>query len=250
MGLNISGIAIDSNFNKNVAELSKQFGWNLEFDKEIVFEEASSNFIDSGIVNIYFTDKGTIIFLDNPYIINEKQTNGINALGFGISETAMAFVLNYYENGQILREKVTYNGEIMTQNGDELIIEKEENDTTKQILKIIEQLVGEKYWDINLGTRAFRYKFLNKNKVKSSVKEDNLSELSSSEHKLNKESKIINHEFIDQIKSIAKSPAKTKEDFIIKMGAIDVLEGNLDPELFVKKIGLRKTKKWWQFWKK
>ena len=43
MGHNISGIAININFENNTEELSKLFGVELQFDEEIDFEEASKN---------------------------------------------------------------------------------------------------------------------------------------------------------------------------------------------------------------
>ena len=222
MGLNIAGIAINSNFNKNVDELIKKLDWSIEFDKEIVFEEASSNWKDDKLADIYFTNSGTIIFLSEPFLVNEENTKGLEVLGFGLSETVMAFVLNYYKDGTTVREKITHEGNLMTERGEKLEIEGIEEDISEQIHGLINHLIGVKFWDIDLGEKAFRYKFVPKQQDDSheqKVKEF-LAEEAKNEKKYitKKELKTLQKE----IKKIEKAEAETKGT---------------------------STRKWWQFWR-
>lgn len=248
MGLNISGIAIDKVFENKIEELNSKFGWNLEFEKEITFEEASANFKDEGIADIYFSKNGTLIFLSDPYMVDAKNSIGNKVLGFGYLETPMAFVFNYYEDGTVLREIVTHNGEVKSEQGNQLEIESDNKDVTELIFEQMSNLIGERFWDVDNGATAKRYRFVSKSN------EQNTNQLEQSKKT---ESKVDeNNPLIQEIKKIAHSKPEGKSGFVKKMGAIEVLEGRLDPKLYASKVGLKipsnsnpSQKKWWQFWK-
>lgn len=63
MGFNISGLAINKNYEKDFDKLQEELGWNLKKESEISFESASSNWTEEGICNVYFTEKGTLMFI-------------------------------------------------------------------------------------------------------------------------------------------------------------------------------------------
>ena len=61
MGHNISGIAINKNFENNTEELSKLLGVELQIENEIIFEDASENWKEEGYFDVYFSKNGTLI---------------------------------------------------------------------------------------------------------------------------------------------------------------------------------------------
>jgi acyl-[acyl carrier protein]--UDP-N-acetylglucosamine O-acyltransferase len=55
MGLNISGLVIDKNYENNISELESILGQKLVFEKEVSFEEALENWKEDTYCDIYFT---------------------------------------------------------------------------------------------------------------------------------------------------------------------------------------------------
>ena len=99
MGFNISGIAINKNYQNNFDSLLNQLGWNLEKQTEIDFEIASSNWTEEGICNVLFTENGTLIFFSMEMCEESFKLKNDNVLTFSLSETSMVFNINYTEKG-------------------------------------------------------------------------------------------------------------------------------------------------------
>jgi hypothetical protein len=105
MGFNIAGIVVNKNYENQTEELGKSLGLNLRFEKEITGEEATSNWKDDGICDIYFAENGTILYL--PFNMCATESYAIenqDVLTFAYSETSMAFNFDYYENGEFRRK--------------------------------------------------------------------------------------------------------------------------------------------------
>lgn len=99
MGFNISGLAINKNYENEFDSLQKELGLNLKKESEIDFETASSNWKDEGICDVYFSEKGTLLFLNMDMCIDSFPLMNDNSLTFALSETSMAFSISYCENG-------------------------------------------------------------------------------------------------------------------------------------------------------
>ena len=159
MAFNISGLAINKNYENEFVELQKELGWNLEKQSEIDFETASSNWTEDGICDVYFTEKGTLIFMSMDMCAESWSLKNDNTLTFALSETSMAFNINYNENGIEKRSIMEVNDERMQDEGEKLGIEDKSEDTSEIIWNQIEVVIGKRFWDIEPNEKAVRYVF-------------------------------------------------------------------------------------------
>ena len=120
MGFNLSGLAINTNYESEFDNLQKELGWNLEKQAEIDFETASSNWKDDGICDAYFSEKGTLLFISMDMCTESWPLKKDNSLTFALSETSMAFNINYCENGIEKRSIMEVNDQRMRDTGEKL----------------------------------------------------------------------------------------------------------------------------------
>ena len=159
MGFNVSGLAINSNYEHAFEELQKQLGWSLTKQSEISFETASSNWKDEGICDVYFSEKGTLMFISMDMCAEAWPLPNDNSLTFALSEVSMAFNINYCENGVEKRSIMEVNGERMEDEGEKLSVEGQSEDTAEIIWNQIGVVIGKSFWDIDLEEKAVRYVF-------------------------------------------------------------------------------------------
>lgn len=183
MGFNISGLAINKNYENDFHDLAHQLGWKLERHTEIDFETASANWKDDAYCDVYFTENGTLIFLslDRLPVRNVKNDS---SLIFAISETSMAFDMSYYEAGIELRSIMEVNGEQFEDKGDKLKVENISSDTSEIIWNQLEVVIGKRFWDIEPEEKAIRYVF---KKVKTSAASNKLEKTKPDESERKKE---------------------------------------------------------------
>jgi hypothetical protein len=170
MGFNISGLAINKNYENQFDELQKELGWNLEKQSEIDFETASSNWTEDGICDVYFTEKGTLIFISMDMCAESWSLKNDNTLTFALSETSMAFNINYSENGVEKRSIMEVNDERMQDEGKKLGVEDISEDTSEIIWNQLELVIGKRFWDIEPNEKAVRYIFGKDLEQKTQVK--------------------------------------------------------------------------------
>ena len=184
MGFNISGLAINKNYENDFEKLQQDLGWNLEKDAEIDFETASENWTEEGICNVYFSEKGTLIFLNMDMCSESYPIKDANTLTFALSETVMAFNLNYCENGIEKRSIIEVNDERMQDEGEILDVEVNSEDTSELIWNQIEVVLGKRFWDIELEEKATRFIFKDsQNSSAEILKEDKIVEQNITEQK-------------------------------------------------------------------
>lgn len=159
MGFNISGLAINKNYENDFSQLQKELGWNLEKQSEIDFETASSNWTEDGICDVYFSEKGTLMFINIDKCSESFPLKNDHTLTFALSETSMIFNLNYCENGIEKRSILEVEDNRMQDEGKILAIEKSSEDTSDIIWNQIEVVIGKRFWDIEPDEKAVRYVF-------------------------------------------------------------------------------------------
>ena len=159
MGFNISGLAIKKNYEQEFDKLQQELGWNLEKQSEIDFETASSNWTEDGVCNVYFSENGTLIFIGMDMCTDSFPLKNDNTLTFALSETSMAFNINYCENGIEKRSIMEVNEDRMTDEGKKLEVEEKSEDTSEIIWNQIEKVIGKRFWDIEPDEMALRYVF-------------------------------------------------------------------------------------------
>jgi hypothetical protein len=158
MGFNLSGIVISKNYKDNVSELQEQLGLNLELDKEISFLEASANWKDREICDIYFGEQGTVLFVSMDRCVDECWCiEDGNTLTFALSETSMAFSFSYYEANKLVRAFMEVEGQRLSEEGEKLPIEETEDDSSEIIWRQLGVVLGQTFWSVNQDEKAFRY---------------------------------------------------------------------------------------------
>ena len=184
MGFNISGLAINKNYEYDFEKLQRDLGWSLIKDAEIDFETASENWTEEGICTVYFSEKGTLIFLNMDICSESYPIKDANTLTFALSETVMAFNLNYCENGIEKRSIIEVNDERMQDEGEILDVEATSEDTSELIWNQIEVVLGKRFWDIELEEKATRFIFKDsQNSSAEILKEDKIVKQNITEQK-------------------------------------------------------------------
>jgi hypothetical protein len=86
-----------------------------------------------------------------------------NSLTFALSETSMAFYINYCENGIEKRSIIEVNDERMQDEGEKLEVENNAEDTSEIIWNQLEVVIGKRFWVIEPDEKATRYLFVHEN---------------------------------------------------------------------------------------
>jgi hypothetical protein len=165
MGFNISGLAINKNYESEFNNLQKELGWNLAKQAEINFETASSNWKDDGICDAYFSEKGTLLFVSMDMCTDSWPLKNDSTLTFALSETSMAFNINYCENGIEKRSIMEVEEQRMKDTGEKLEVEEKSADTAEIIWNQMEVVIGKSFWSIDPGEKAVRYVFVKNDKI-------------------------------------------------------------------------------------
>lgn len=162
MGFNISGLVINKNYQKNINELFDKLGWSLKKGEEIDFETASSNWKEEEYCDVYFSENGTLLFLNIDYCTEGYSIENLNTLSFGYSEASMTFLLSYCENGIETRTIMETEGKNFSDEGVKLEIENGCDDLSEIIWKQIEIVLGKNFHEIDNSEKAIRYYFSDK----------------------------------------------------------------------------------------
>lgn len=111
MGYNIAGLVINQNYNKDIKKLGDNLKWGIEIIEEIDFETASSNWTPKGEFCLHFTDKATMIFFTHQWVADQNKSKTADTLNYAYSATSMAFQIDLFKSGKLVRSIMEYNGE-------------------------------------------------------------------------------------------------------------------------------------------
>lgn len=172
MGLNISGLVIDKNYENNISELESILGQKLVFEKEVSFEEALENWKEDTYCDIYFTENGTFILLSMELGGFDFYAKNQTAFSFVLSEMTMLFTVNYTQNDQLLRS-IMISEEGLEYEGEPFDFEEEEDeDKSTLIYQLLENTLGESFDDIDLEATCYRYTFSDQKKAGHVLKKE------------------------------------------------------------------------------
>jgi len=174
MGLNISGLVIDKNYENNLSELESIIGQKLVFDKEVTFEEALESWKEDTYCDVYFSKNGTFVLLSMEIGGFDFYADNQTVFSFVLSETTMVFSINYTKNNELLRS-IIESDELNEDEGEPFDFEKNEDDKSELIYHLIEKTLGESFYDIDIDAKCFRYSF--KENESNSISEKNKYEL-------------------------------------------------------------------------
>lgn len=162
MGFNLSGIVINENLQNQTNRLSEILKVNLEMEKEINFEIASSNYKEEGIIDVYFGQNGTLIFAHEDLCTGEELGfEKTKILTFSTSESTMSFYLSYSVNNRTFRNVMEFENEKLTDDGEKLDFE-EDQETSELVWDFISYVLGEDYWGISESDKTYRFAIVQK----------------------------------------------------------------------------------------
>ncbi len=158
MGINIAGIAINKSYQDQIEELGKDLNFILLTQEKVSFEVASANWTDKGLAYIYFTDFSTLVFLEMSLASLPFSIPYRNVLTFSLSETVMAFSLNYSEGNTCKRSLIEWNGVIKEDKGIPFEFEREYGDVSGIIWRKLDDVLGIPFVAIGLDREAIKCK--------------------------------------------------------------------------------------------
>jgi len=220
MGFNIAGLVINQNYEKDIKKLGRDLKWGIEIIEEVDFETASSNWTPEGEFRLHFTDKATMIFFTHEWVADKNRSRTADTLNYAYSATSMAFQVDLFKSGKMIRSIMEYDGEKKMQRGEPLELEKIHQTSDGLTFALIDELLGDEFGSIDLSEKSFRCK-----KTKY----------------IESDQKEIENQRIKEV--LQKSPGLQQllKDEMAKKKAAE------KDTAFSKPI--RADKKWWQFWK-
>lgn len=158
MGFNISGIAIDASYEGKLEQLQNDLNITLEYQQDVIFEQASANWTEEGTAFVHFTPKSTLLFLNmemctDTYLIPDRKV-----LVFALSETTMAFCVAYSEGREAKRFIMEHEGRKMSQEGTPFPFEGEVGDTSEIIWRKLDDVLGIPFHSIDLASPSKKFK--------------------------------------------------------------------------------------------
>lgn len=177
MGFNIAGLVISKNFEKSIENLENDLSWDIEVIEEITFEEAASNWTPEGEFRLFFTERGTMIFYPHEWISEQYSSKSATCMSYAYSATSMTFFISYNNleegYGRFLIEN---DGEVKLAEGQEIPYEKEGLTADAIIFKLMDDIIGESWHNLEFGAKAYRCKKLNSRNVRHKKKEETIIE--------------------------------------------------------------------------
>lgn len=225
MGFNISGLGINSSYENKIRELENDLNLTLEYVEDVIFEKASSNWTEEGVGYLFCTKNSTLLFLHmdlctEPYAIEEKQV-----LTFALSETSMAFCLNYSIGKDVKRYIMEHNGEKMSEEGVPFTFEATCGDTSEIIWKQLDEVLDVPFNSIDLGATAKKFQIsIGKTASNGNDDDSNKQDIGSKEHQNKLESKykrLSDDELFTEFSRIANIPnARTNIQCLVEVSAL------------------------------
>lgn len=233
MGFNIAGLVINQNYDKDIKKLSTDLKWGIEIIDEITFEEASSNWTPDGEFRLYFSDKSTMIFFPHDWVAEQSRSKTFDTLNYAYSATAMAFQVDLFKSGKLVRSIFEHEGDRKMSRGEPLELESNNDTADGLTFALIDELLKGKFGEIDLGEKSFRCR--------------KVQYIETDEKEIEKQKMKEALEKSPALRSILKEEmAKRNSE---KANIIKEITKHDNSNQSVEKSNLVMQKKWWQFWK-
>lgn len=165
----MSGLVINKNYEANFERLQKELGWVLRKEEDVTFEMASSNWKDEETCDVYFSEKGTLLFISIDRSIEFSDLNKANTLTFSLSETSLEFNMTYSERGVEERSIMEVEYDRVVDEGERLDVEDISEDAAEIIWNQMEVVLGESFFDIDPKEEAVRYRFVKASEIPEAI---------------------------------------------------------------------------------
>lgn len=177
MGFNVRGFATSIK-TENISVITEKLGLGTPTLVDTTyFENATSYNIGANEVFLTVASNGTILtigdeipFEDLP--IENLSKNG-KSLRFAVSETAMVFGFDLFENGKLVRTVINMEEENVHEEGEQLEIEQKESDFTEIIFSLMENVSGDSIYTLEPDIESVRYSFIADGKKTKTVTPSN-----------------------------------------------------------------------------
>lgn len=157
MSLNIAGVVVDANFDKNIDKIQALLGYRLTFDCESDFEDATDGWVQDGTCFVYAHGDKTLILLPMDDCSDGFEHPDLTVLTFALSETSMAFNLSYSEGTAVVRSIMSVNGTFLVNEGTPSAIEQNITDVDEIIMAYIKNTLGIGFYDIDEEQEMSQY---------------------------------------------------------------------------------------------
>ena len=164
MGFNFSGLAINKNYESDIDKLIDILELDLENQELVLFEDAVTNSATSDYIYFYFSQKGTLILMDDDSCLSPYKIDNNKCLTFVINEYSMSHFLAYCEGDDLLREKMVTDEMVLTDFGEPLKGEDPE-DLSETIIYQIGAILNKSFFEIEADERVLRFSFVNRNDI-------------------------------------------------------------------------------------
>lgn len=171
MGLNISGLIIEDNFDTDLQKLAENIEIGFEFVEECKIYDAFERITDKSKTFVIFTNTATIIMDGGEHYDNQRYSQSANSLTFQYYETAMFFGIRYVIDCELLRAFESLENKEIYSLGRKIKAEKNTNQSGEVVINLIEQLSG-----IHIFSLPDKIKAIKCNLVKYSGKKTRMTE--------------------------------------------------------------------------
>jgi len=164
MGFNFSGLVINKNYESDIDKLIDILELDLENQELVLFEDAVTNSATSDYIYFYFSQKGTLILMDDDSCLSPYKIENTKCLTFIINEYSMSHFFAYCDGDDLLREKMVTDEMVLTDFGEPLKGEDPE-DLSETIIYQIGAILNKSFFEIEADERVFRFSFVKRNDI-------------------------------------------------------------------------------------
>ncbi|MGB0870879.1 MAG: hypothetical protein ACPGSD_14890 [Flavobacteriales bacterium] len=159
MGFNIAGVVINKNFESEISSLGKHINKNIKEFTEIDFEDAVSEYEHLGIIDVLFSEKGTMLIMNLDLCLNYYHMNDLETFAFSIDESSNSFAYHWSFNGNEVGDGWSYPQMIMEyKSSDNFDLGAHEKKITDFISERLIDLFGKDIYNIDPGIKVKRFK--------------------------------------------------------------------------------------------
>ncbi|MFM9945986.1 MAG: hypothetical protein ACKVQB_12230 [Bacteroidia bacterium] len=166
METNIFGLAINKSFRNYIEELQKQLGCVFKAKEEVEFGDSVKDWRRYGYCDIYFTETGTLLFLNKILSMYVFEFEDYDSMAFAHFDSKKLYNLNYWENGKLKRSLLDFKQENQVDEGEEQTFEGDADNAQQVVFKYITHLLGQDYSEIETTEKMCRYLILPKEGTK------------------------------------------------------------------------------------
>jgi len=175
MGFSLSGIAIADNFEKEIANVSKNLEIGIEVLKEVDPYEATQRIDDEKNLYIAFSETATLIYYEASLFDQNYYSQTAESINYQYFEGPMLFAIRYTKDCETVRNLLSIDENIEYSTGRKLKVESETKRIDEVVVNLVDTLTGLNLLRIPEQTKVFKCRIVDykHKRVRKSEKEIN-----------------------------------------------------------------------------